>query len=159
MHRGRSRIPEEIEKPLAGGQGPEQFPGRPVIEEEAGVQIIGKVDQKPARPFANLVKLPAGRLPGVLIGAFLPLPDLGDELLTRNSQDFGNNRHDLPKTAVRSPEIDIFRSLVLLDMGKELLPAIEVNRHVVLGKVRVVEPVAGYLLPVGPLLQIPEVFF
>src|SRR5690625_523263 len=91
MHGSRCGITEQVEKSLAISELSNTLARRTMIEEQAGIQKIGEIDQEPAVIFMNLQVTLAPIQALILRMATLPLPHLEEHLLRRNVEHLWNH--------------------------------------------------------------------
>ena len=104
IHGRGAGIGEQVQEALARGQLADQSPGVPVVQEEAGVQIVLEVDQEPVSALGDLVEASGIALALVLAGALLLAADLEEELGLGDLQNLRDDAQCLAKaTAGPSP--------------------------------------------------------
>ena len=86
MHGGGAGIAEQIEKTLVLRQLAQHSACEAVVEEQAGIEIVGKVDQQLEAVFLYFMKLAALRQTFVLRTALLALPNFKEYLLHGNTE-------------------------------------------------------------------------
>src|SRR5690606_13762232 len=155
MHRRRGGVAEQIEETLACRFALDAQAQRTMIEKQAGIQIVGEIDQQLDAAFADLEKLALTGLALVLARTALPFTALDHDLLTRNTQRLGDGTQRVEQPRLGFLRIDRTWRCVLLHMHPV---AVQVDGEGILGHVRVVQAIALDALPTRPLAELTQVF-
>ena len=148
IDRGGPGVGEQVEKGLALGQLPQAGPGDPVVEEQAGVQIIGEIDQKTAAALMHLVQGAGSRLFLVLLRSFLFLPGFDEDPAARGIENRADHLQGQAESLLCFFLINGGRRRVFLDMDPLL---VQINRQIVFRDIAVVDAKTG-----NPLLFCPR---
>ncbi len=148
-----ARVTEQVEHPLAGGLLPHKAASRPMVEKQAGVEVVGEIHLEGKAPLAN--RDGGGTVAQFFVLATPPLPAAGLEKGSPwKHAEFGSRGFDHPV----QPDL-------VLDLGAVVGPVvfghvqpagIPVDRQRNLGDVFVVHPEGLDLLPAGPLGEMLE---
>ena len=106
-----------------------------MIEEQAGVQVIGQVDQQLHLPFGDRHELAPAIHALVLLLAGLPLALLEHHLAGRNAQHLGQGHQHILQTRLGLVLADTGRGGIFLHMGPI---AIKVDGHGKFRHIRVI---------------------
>ena len=155
MDAGGAGVAEEIEEVPARRQFADQAADQAVVQEEAGVEVVLEIDQKPEAPLLDLEEAALAVQAFVLLLAALAAAHAQKELPGRDFQHLGDDPQGLPQPAAGVSRVDAGGGLVLLDVG-DALPVqggVEIQGEVVFGQVGVVEPVTVNPLALPPFIQ------
>ncbi|MOA11622.1 hypothetical protein D3C78_1315740 [compost metagenome] len=118
-----------------------------MVEEQAGVEVVGKVDQQLDAAFADLQELTLSALALVLTGAALTLATFDHHTALVDAQRLRNRRQGIKQTGLGLFRVYGAWGGVLLNVYPVL---IQVDGQGVLRHVSVIQPVATDLLTLGP---------
>ncbi|MNE07134.1 hypothetical protein D3C80_997410 [compost metagenome] len=147
MNTGGSGIAEQVEETLAGRLALNAHAHWPMVEEQAGVEVVGKVDQQLDAAFADLQELTLSALALVLTGAALTLATFDHHTALVDAQRLRNRRQGIKQTGLGLFRVYRAWGGVLLNVYPVL---IQVDGQGVLRHVSVIQPVATDLLTLGP---------
>ena len=155
MNAGAAGIGEQVQEVFALAHLAQHAAGDTVIEEQAGIKVVGQVNPQPRVIFAHFdeVTLLAHLL--ILVFAFLTLTCFQHQLVWRNAEYGDGGRNHIQHTLTRFLRIDSFRRGVFLNHHPV---RIAVNRNVVLGQVSVVQAITFDAFLLRPLLKFLQVF-
>ncbi len=154
LHGGGGGIAEEVEEALSGGHLAQHPAYRPVVQEQAGVEVVAQVDPQPRPPLLHLEALAAGRLLLVLGAAALALAALDHHPGRVDLEHLGNHREGIEEPLLGLGGIDGARRRVLLHVDPV---AVDVDGQGILRYVGVIETVAALAALLEPLPQPPPV--
>ena len=154
MHAGAAGIGEEIQEVLALAHLAQHAAGDTVVEEQAGIQIVGQVDPQAGVIFAHFDKVALLAHLLVLIFTFLTFTGFQHQLVWRNTQHGDGGGNNVQHALTRFLRINGFRRRIFLNHHPV---RVAVNRHVVLRQVGIIQAVAFNALLLRPLLKFLQV--
>ncbi|MNN26719.1 hypothetical protein D3C81_1402340 [compost metagenome] len=125
-----------------------------MVEEQAGIQVVGQVDQQLHPAFLDLHEAAFGVLPFVLLLADLPLAALDHDALRRNVQRLWQRGQRIEQAGLGLGRVDGFRRGIFLNVRPV---AVDIHGQCVLRHVGVIQAIALDLFPTRPLAQLLEV--
>ena len=155
MNAGAAGIGEEIQEVLALAHLAQHAAGDTVVEEQAGIQIVGQVDPQAGVIFAHFDKVALLAHFLVLIFAFLTFTGFQHQLVWRNTQHGDGGGNNVQHALTRFLRINGFRRRIFLNHHPV---RVAVNRHVVVRQVGIIQAVAFNALLLRPLLKFLQVF-
>src|SRR5262249_45017662 len=123
-------VAEQVEKALAARQLAHARARRPVVEEQAGVEVVPQVDVEHKAALADLEEFAAFVEPPVLATALAALAGLCGDALARHAERFAGGAHRFAPSRAGEVLVDAGWSLIFLDVQPEVAAdgTIEVDR-------------------------------
>ncbi len=125
-----------------------------MVEEQAGIQVVGQVDQQLDATLADFEKLTLGGLALVLASAALTLATFDHHLLAHNAQRLRNSRQGIEQASLGLVRIDGAWRSIFLHMHPI---AIQIDRQCVLRHIGVVQSITLDAFATRPFAELPQV--